>query len=125
MAEEQGAIEIGPQDIVFNCPRCGKSLTIDHRGAGLMVPCPDCGSQVMVPGTAAPGGEAELTSEEATESLNLMVDRIKELERNHALDNVRLEKISEQLALIQAAIDRIVDIIQEAGETAASKDDAN
>ena len=114
MADEQeGAIEIGPEDIIFNCPRCGKSLTIDRRGAGLMVPCPDCSSQVMVPG-AEPNGEAdELTSEEATESLNLMVDHIHELERKHALGDVRLEKISEQLVLIQAAIDRISDIIQD------------
>jgi DNA-directed RNA polymerase subunit RPC12/RpoP len=115
---EQDAVEIGPQDIVFNCPRCGKSLTIDQRGAGLMVPCPDCGSQVMVPGNDEAGGE-ELTSEEATESLALMVEKIHDLERKHALDQVRLEKVSEQLALIQAAVDRIVDIIQEAGETVA------
>lgn len=121
MAERE-SVEIGPEDIVFNCPRCGKSLTIDRRGAGLMVPCPDCSSQVMVPGSEA-GDEEELTQEEATESLSLMVDRIRELEKAHAMDSVRLEKISEQLALIQAAVDRIVDIVQEAGETGGQNEE--
>jgi transcription elongation factor Elf1 len=41
--------ELGPGDIVFDCPRCGKSLAIDFRGAGLTVRCTDCGSEVPVP----------------------------------------------------------------------------
>jgi DNA-directed RNA polymerase subunit RPC12/RpoP len=125
MADDQdSAVKIGPDDLVFNCPRCGKSLTIDHRGAGLMVPCPDCSSQVMVPNPKGVPVEEELTSEEATDSLNLLVDRIRELEKAHALDAVRIEKISEQLVLIQAAVDRIVDIIQDARGGGAESDEA-
>ena len=41
---------IKPNDIVFDCPHCGKSLAIDGRGAGLMVTCPDCHRDVVVPG---------------------------------------------------------------------------
>jgi len=36
-------------DIVFDCPYCGKSLAIDYRGAGLSIPCSDCGRDVEVP----------------------------------------------------------------------------
>ena len=36
-------------DIVFDCPHCGKSLAIDYRGAGLSIPCSDCGKTVEVP----------------------------------------------------------------------------
>lgn len=36
-------------DIVFDCPFCGKSLAIDYRGAGLIIPCSDCGKDVDVP----------------------------------------------------------------------------
>ncbi len=41
--------EIKETDIVFDCPQCGKSLAIDYRGAGLSIPCSDCGSIVEVP----------------------------------------------------------------------------
>lgn len=45
---ELGA-EIGDTDIVFDCPKCGKSLVIDYRGAGLQITCTDCGAEVLVP----------------------------------------------------------------------------
>jgi len=41
--------EIRDTDIVFDCPNCGKSLAIDYRGAGLTIPCTDCGKHVQVP----------------------------------------------------------------------------
>lgn len=50
MAEKaQINAEIQPTDIVFDCPQCGKSLAIDYRGAGLTIPCTDCGAMVPVP----------------------------------------------------------------------------
>jgi len=50
MAEEdRDTTEIKETDIIFECPHCGKSLAIDYRGAGLMIPCTDCGKQVEVP----------------------------------------------------------------------------
>ena len=39
-------------DIVFNCPQCTKSLSIDERGAGRKVKCVDCGKEVVVPASA-------------------------------------------------------------------------
>ncbi len=41
--------DIKDTDIVFDCPHCGKSLAIDYRGAGLAIPCTDCGNPVEVP----------------------------------------------------------------------------
>ena len=116
MADQQeSAVDIGPEDIVFNCPKCGKSLTIDARGTGLMVPCPDCGTQVMVPAPGEASDAADMLSpEEMQESLAMLVDRIHSLEKMHAMDEVRLEKINEQVGLIQASIDRIVSIMQDA-----------
>ncbi len=43
------ATEIRDNDIVFDCPRCGKSLVIDYRGAGLEINCSQCGEPVLVP----------------------------------------------------------------------------
>ena len=41
--------EIKETDIIFDCPHCAKSLAIDYRGAGLTIPCTDCGQYVDVP----------------------------------------------------------------------------
>ena len=36
-------------DILFECGECGKSLSIDFRGAGLNIRCPQCDSELEVP----------------------------------------------------------------------------
>jgi hypothetical protein len=67
--------EIKDSDIVFDCSHCGKSLAIDYRGAGLTIPCSDCGNMVEVP---IPEGMqlADLdTSEEQRESMILGLRR--------------------------------------------------
>lgn len=37
-------------DIKFYCTQCGKKMAIDAKAAGLFVTCPDCGTEVEVPG---------------------------------------------------------------------------
>jgi len=49
MDKPEESSEIRDTDIVFDCPNCGKSLAIDYRGAGLTIPCTDCGKHVQVP----------------------------------------------------------------------------
>lgn len=46
---KDNSTEIKDTDIIFDCPHCGKSLAIDYRGAGLTIPCSDCGNMVEVP----------------------------------------------------------------------------
>ncbi|MBO7299355.1 MAG: hypothetical protein J6V41_06065 [Kiritimatiellae bacterium] len=41
--------EIPESDIQFDCPHCNKHLSIDPRGAGLVIVCPDCEKHVSVP----------------------------------------------------------------------------
>lgn len=41
--------EIPETDILFECPHCGKSLSIDPRGAGLVIRCTQCQKPVTVP----------------------------------------------------------------------------
>jgi len=57
--------KITPDDIVFTCMNCGKSLVIDARGAGYEVKCPDCGANLRVP---SPDGEGPAIPEEATKA---------------------------------------------------------
>jgi len=42
--------------IGFNCPNCTRSFQVEDAMAGRTLSCPDCRSQVTVPGTAAPAG---------------------------------------------------------------------
>src|SRR5439155_8067269 len=42
-------------DIRFNCPRCGQNLSVEEKGAGMMVNCPNCKGQIEIPrGTTPP-----------------------------------------------------------------------
>lgn len=40
---------IRSNDIVFECPKCGKNLVVDQDAEGLTVLCPQCGTEVIVP----------------------------------------------------------------------------
>ena len=42
-------IVISMQDILFECPACGKSLVVDEAATGLTVECPKCHINVIVP----------------------------------------------------------------------------
>lgn len=37
------------RDIEFGCPSCQTQLVVDRDGAGLEVPCPQCGQRLTVP----------------------------------------------------------------------------
>ena len=53
-------------DVTFDCPECSHNLIVDEQATGMVVPCPECGTQIRVPalGTdlsvseAADAGEA-------------------------------------------------------------------
>ncbi len=47
--EEVDSDEIPDTDITFECPHCSKSLSIDQRGAGLVIACTSCHQLVTVP----------------------------------------------------------------------------
>ena len=42
-------VVILPHDILFDCPKCRKSLAVDQNGEGMIVQCPQCGTDVIVP----------------------------------------------------------------------------
>jgi hypothetical protein len=47
--EELDTDQLPLTDIVFECPHCSKSLSIDQRGAGLVIACTACHQLVTVP----------------------------------------------------------------------------
>jgi DNA-directed RNA polymerase subunit RPC12/RpoP len=52
-------IAIAPSDVLFECPNCGKSIVIDEAAVGMIVDCPQCSAQVIVPSRPAPPAEAK------------------------------------------------------------------
>lgn len=131
--------DIKESDIIFDCPHCGKSLAIDYRGAGLTIPCSDCGKEVQVP---IPEG-MELTDIDSTEeeqeirvlhlrnSLTAAEARISELEgeleemneRRLSLEksksnNMRLfNLVREKSEVISEAVSEISDAIRKISES--------
>ena len=90
------AYEAKETDIVFDCRHCGKSLAIDYRGAGLTIPCTDCGNYVEVP---IPEGmeivDIDSTSEEQE-------TRIVHLRRLLTAAEERIAKLEEELESVAA-----------------------
>ena len=131
--------ETAGKDIVFDCPLCGKSLSIDARGAGLMVACPECQREVQVPGLppserAEQPATDEAPQEAATQiaslsqsleasqvkverlvaSLEEVRDRRRYLEQLRTDNMARFELIGKELVMIQNSLDRIVSVLQDA-----------
>lgn len=134
--------EIHEGDILFDCPYCGKSMAIEAAGAGLMVPCASCGKpvQVPIPGPDLPevpagpayrpeadGDEGNLVRQmdAALTMANEQIDRLiveKEslqerrayLEQLRMANGARFERIAEELATVQDALDRALALLAEA-----------
>ena len=83
--------EIKETDIVFDCPHCGKSLAIDYRGAGLTIPCTDCGKNVQVP---IPEG-MEITDIDSSEEEQEI--RILNLRRSLAAAEQKIEQLTAEV----------------------------
>jgi hypothetical protein len=47
--EKADEVVISSSDILFECPSCGKSLVVDGSAEGMIVDCPQCQSNVIVP----------------------------------------------------------------------------
>jgi transcription elongation factor Elf1 len=130
--EPLNSAEIKPTDIIFDCPYCSKSLAIDYRGAGLTVPCTDCGRYVQVP---IPDGmeiedvngsdeELEMRLQNTRRALAAAQRRIQDLETEVADLRARCEMfeksradsdsqagtIQEKVDVVQKALRDIVDL---------------
>jgi len=125
MQEQQvksaGATDVQPTDVIFECPQCGKSLAIDPRGIGLVVTCPDCQTQVQVPMPVLESAEFSDEDSGGGEGAVDLAERVQLLERFHAIDQERLQQISAEMGLIQAALDRVVTLLNEAQTPPASE----
>ncbi len=114
----------GTGDILFECPKCGKSLEIDARGAGYIIVCPDCQSEIQVPAwnssnddDTVDASEEERQRIEIEEALAQLQARIVRLEKQQQLDNQCFKRIGDEIVLIQAALDRITEIVESRNTT--------
>jgi predicted nucleic acid-binding Zn-ribbon protein len=102
MAEEdRDTSEIKDTDIIFDCPYCGKSLAIDYRGAGLVIPCTDCGKPVEVP---IPDGMQISDIDNTAEEQEM---QILNLRRSLAMAEARIDNLENELRDIAARRDEL------------------
>ena len=102
MADQgQNSTEIKDTDIVFDCPHCSKSLAIDYRGAGLTIPCTDCGKMVDVPiPEGMELGDIDRTDEEQE-------IQILNLRRSLATAEYRIEQLEEEMHELRSRRDAL------------------
>lgn len=135
--QKEKTLRITERDIVFLCSHCAKGIVIDHQAVGMMIACPKCSTELLVPERSDPDAfEAEdakdgRTAEQRVSALSsaLMAShedirrisahltdvgkRRKHLEQLRATNIRQLERIAEELTVIQEAVDRMATILQE------------
>ncbi|MBR1608586.1 MAG: hypothetical protein IJ678_03100 [Kiritimatiellae bacterium] len=92
---EMDTADIPPTDILFECPKCGKSLSIEPRGAGLVINCTRCGEPVAVP---IPEG-MEIDDVDATQEE--LAAQLQRLRRNLDAAQSRVAELEEEVALLR------------------------
>ena len=132
--------EIKETDIIFDCPHCGKSLAIDYRGAGLSIPCTDCGKIVEVPipegmelsDIDSSGEEQEIRILNLRRSVSAAESRIEQLESEIEALNSRRENLEqnrtdnmykfgmilEKIGIVQKSLTDIARTLQEISKIA-------
>lgn len=145
MADNQdSSTEIKDTDIIFDCPHCGKSLAIDYRGAGLTIPCSDCGKMVEVP---IPEGMeitdidsseedqeiqilnlrrllsvAESKNRQLEEDLSELRERREILEHEHSQNIKRTARLRENAATLQVALKAANDVAEKIADDLIDED---
>ena len=121
---------IQPNDIVFDCPHCGKSMAIDQDGAGMAITCPDCQNVIQVPypdamaaDTAADASQMQNLHEQLSAAQNRVAElaadldvanrKIEHLETTQSELKTHLEQMSTEWGVIQNALDRVMALMQE------------
>ena len=108
MAEEKFEnAEIGDNDIVFDCPHCGKNLVIDYRGAGLPINCSDCGKEILVPIPEGMDlGDLDLDPGEILKQLFAT-------RRNYQKAELEVESLKARLSQLQEALSVMQEVVAE------------
>ncbi len=127
---------ITDNDIVFECPYCGKSMAIDKRGMGLTIECPDCKGLVRVPTVSdsrarAPDsihmpveGLANALEEARRQTAELLVEvenlreQREELEKRVQARENLLQGVRKEFGNLQSALDRLSLVLAEGEEGA-------
>ncbi len=140
--EPEDSSDIKETDIIFDCPHCGKSLAIDYRGAGLTIPCTDCGNLVEVPiPEGMQIGDLDSSEEEQEarvihlrKSLKAAEERIRQLEaeieevnvRRETLEKTRTEyiyqfgQILEKVSVIQKLLKQVGEALEKIADVTKS-----
>jgi len=102
-------------DIVFDCPECGKSLAIDQRGVGLMISCTDCKAMIQVP--VPEGMELEEEEPEALDAeefgLETETQSLNTVELTESEKDERIAQLELSLVASQSKVQELVESLKE------------
>lgn len=119
--EELDVADIPATDIVFECPHCAKSLSIDQRGAGLVIRCTQCGEPVTVP---IPEGmeieDFDATPEELSAQLLQTRQSLSKAQKRAAELSAEVESMRERLERYESAAAPVLASLRDASESAAA-----
>ena len=129
-------LEVGPDDVLFTCKYCSKSLIIGCRAVGMQGTCPDCGERSIVPrneeksaievddmlqlthdqritafSSALQGSHDEIRR--LTTHLQEVARRRKSLELLRASPISKLGRITGELSMMQSSVGRIPEIVKD------------
>ena len=111
-SQELDASEIPETDIVFRCPHCGKSHSIDPRGAGLPIRCTQCQELISVP---VPEGMELDDLDAPPEDLAAQLLHTRQM---LAKSNARLEALEAEVVALRAFRDEAKRVMAENAESA-------
>ncbi len=134
--------EITDHDLMFDCPHCGWNFVIDQQAAGRAFPCPKCEQEIEIPPLDVLEKEAAeaTTNDQEEPAINGADGRVlqlqHELDRAHEeiftlkteidelrfrrrylekdkADNARMiEDVNEQVLIMKASLDQIVESLR-------------
>lgn len=91
-------------DIMFECPKCGKGLVIDCRGAGLNIRCPQCDNEMEVPipeGLDLTELDKRITAEETLEE-NVKAVRMAPGDEASGAESAQIKQLQNELEAVKA-----------------------
>ena len=97
-------------DFTFDCPQCSHNLIVDAQAAGLVVACPECGTQLLVP-------TADEEAESGEPAVPATVDDAK-LAAEPASDSATVPAPAPEMALSGTALEyKVVSMLEGEGES--------
>jgi hypothetical protein len=91
-----------PDEVLFTCPFCEKSLSIIRQGLGQVIQCPGCEKDIRVPRHAFDGAE-QFPNRGSIQNVSMEALRV-QLQNEHAQAQQAMERLRLELQQLDLAL---------------------